>query len=265
MPNIDLPSGRIHYREQGRGVPLVLLHANPGDSLDYASVMTPLARYYRVIAPDWPGYGSSGIPAQPESISALTYYRVLREFVDALGIAPALLVGNSVGGNAAARLAAEVPKAVRGLVLVSPGGFTPHNFVTRTFCRLQGGRFSIPPEHFAAWYIKHRSPTARAMLVRAAGEQSDPRRLAVNRAVWRSFADPDHDLRVRARAIKAPTLLLFGQYDPVIPAKKDGRAAAESIRDARLVVLPTGHAPFAESPATFVDEVVPFLARCVAQ
>src|SRR5688572_33463363 len=112
MPYVDLPSGRIHYREQGRGVPLVLLHANPGDSLDFSAVMAPLARYFRPIALDWPGYGSSAIPADPQAVSALFYYRVLREFLDALALGPVLLVGNSVGGNAAGRLAAEKPDAV---------------------------------------------------------------------------------------------------------------------------------------------------------
>jgi pimeloyl-ACP methyl ester carboxylesterase len=55
-----------------------------------------------------------------------------------------LIIGNSLGGNVAARLAIESRAKVRGLVLVSPGGFTPHNPITRAFCRLQGSRFALP-------------------------------------------------------------------------------------------------------------------------
>ena len=92
-----------------------------------------------------------------------------------------------VGGNAAARLAIEAPASVRGLVLVAPGGFTPHNFVTRMFCKLQGSRFSLPPRLFAGLYLKHRTPTVRGMLHRAATVQSEAARIALNRAMWRSF------------------------------------------------------------------------------
>jgi pimeloyl-ACP methyl ester carboxylesterase len=151
---------------------------------------------------------------------------------------------------------------VRGLVLVSPGGFTPHNFISRSFCRLQGSGFSIPPRYFAAMYLRHRSPTAKEMLARAAGEQAQPQKLVVNRAIWRSFIDPQHDLRETATAIRAPTLLVFGKYDPVIPAKKDGRIAARAIPGSRLLVPSSGHAPFAEIPDEFLAEVQPFLARC---
>jgi pimeloyl-ACP methyl ester carboxylesterase len=192
----------------------------------------------------------------------LYYFQVLREFVAALKLPPALFIGNSLGGNAAARLAIEQPQAVQGLVLVSPGGFTPHNFVSRAFCRLQGGRFSIPPKLFARMYLRRRTPTVQEMLTRAATEQATPERLAVNRAVWRGFVDPRHDLRQAAAAIKAPVLVVVGRHDPVIPANKDGRIAAQAIPGARLFVPPSGHAPFAETPDEFLAEVLPFLAQC---
>ena len=79
---IDLPTGRVHYLMQGRsGSLVVLLHANPGDSLDYAAVMPALAAHHRVIALDWPGYGRSAVPQAPGTWSALRFYMVLREFL----------------------------------------------------------------------------------------------------------------------------------------------------------------------------------------
>lgn len=264
MPTINLPSGAVHYAEAGQGVPLILLHANPGDSADYAAVIPELAQHYRVLALDWPGYGRSVVPEQPHMVDAHFFYNTLREFVKALALPPALFIGNSVGGNAAARWAIESPASVLGLVLVSPGGFTPHNFITRAFCRFQGGRFSISPATFARRYLKHRTPTVTAMLERAATSQASAARIAVNRAVWRSFVDPAHDLRSSARSIKAPTLLIFGEYDPVIPARKDGAVAAQSLPDAQRVVMPSGHVPFAEIPPAFLSLVLPFLARCMS-
>jgi pimeloyl-ACP methyl ester carboxylesterase len=98
------------------------------------------------------------------------------------------------------------------------------------------------------------------MLKRASDMHTTPERVALNRSLWRSFAQPVNDLRQVGRCIKTPTLLLFGKYDPAVPADKDGKIAAECIPAGRLVVLPCGHASFAEVPELFLAEVEPFLA-----
>jgi pimeloyl-ACP methyl ester carboxylesterase len=262
MPSVVLSSGSVHYSEHGQGAPLVLLHANPGDSRDFEAVIPALSKNYRVLALDWPGYGQSAIPQSPESANVLLFYKILREFITALALPPAFFIGNSIGGNAAARLAIESPDLVRGLVLVSPAGFTPHNFISRSFCKFQGSRFSISPHRFASMYFKHRTPTTNAMLQRASTAQATPERVALNRAMWRSFAQPENDLRQTAQNIKAPTLLLFGQHDPAIPASKDGKVAAQCIPSSQLIVLPCGHVSFAEVPELFLAKVEPFLASC---
>jgi pimeloyl-ACP methyl ester carboxylesterase len=259
MPLIRLSTGDIHYREYGQGVPLVLLHANPGDSQDFDAIIPELSKTYRVIALDWPGYGQSSLPPRPETSGVLLFYNILLEFLAELALPPAYFIGNSIGGNAAARLASQFPERVRGLVLVAPGGFTPHNVITRSFCKLQGSRFSFSPYRFASLYLKHRSPTTAAMLQRASTEQATTERRALNRAMWRSFAEPENDLRESAQNIKAPTLLLFGKKDPAISANKDGKVAAQCIPSAQYVVLPCGHAPFAEVPELFLAQVQPFL------
>jgi pimeloyl-ACP methyl ester carboxylesterase len=260
MPSLHLSTGSVHYTEHGQGAPLVLLHANPGDSQDFEAVIPALAKQYRVLALDWPGYGQSSLPKQPETVGVLFFYNVLREFLTTLALPPAFFVGNSLGGNAAARLAIESPALVRGLALVSPGGFTTPNFITRNFCKLQSSRFSLSPYRFASLYLKHRTATTLAMLARASTTQAGMAQMAINRAVWRNFATADNDIRSIAQGIKAPTLLLFGKHDPVIPADKDGKLAAAIIPNAKLVTLPCGHAPFAEVPELFLAEVQPFLA-----
>ena len=264
MPKITLSSGLVHYREAGKGEPLILLHANPGDSLDFAAVIPALSKKYRVIALDWPGYGESAAPEQLALIGPRYFYNVLREFIDVLALPQVVVIGNSLGGNAASRLAIEAPERVCGLVLVSPGGFTPHNMLSRTFCRLQSSRFAFTPHFFASRYLSRRSPVVEDMLLRAKTTQSCPSRLALNRAVWRCFSSPDHDLRLSARAIKAPTLLIFGQHDPIISADKDGAIATNTIHASKLVILPAGHASFAEVPDAFLLEVLPFLAACTS-
>lgn len=259
MPELKLSCGTVHYSETGEGTPLVLLHANPGDGRDFDPIIPTLAQRYRVIALDWPGYGGSQMPENPESRGALFFYDMLREFVNVLQLPPAIFLGNSLGGNAAARLAIDSPDHVKALVLVAPGGFTPHNFITRTFCAWMGSRWAMSPRMWAGLYLRKKTPGVRAMLERASSEQTAPERLTLNRAVWRSFAEPRHDLRPVAASISVPTLLLFGKQDPAIPAGKDGRVAARLIPGASFFAMPCGHASFAELPDLFLQRLLPFL------
>lgn len=259
MRTVALSTGPLAYVEQGAGPPLVLLHANPGDRRDYDAVIPTLAERFRVMALDWPGYGESMAPADVEAVSIPWLVEVLREFLDALALSSVILVGNSIGGTVAARLALASPERVQALVLVAPGGFTPHTWLTRRFCAWQGSRWSLPPALFARLYLHRRTPTVRAMLDRAATIQSTPTRRALNRALWRRFVLPESDLREAARACSTPTLLLFGTRDPTIPAARDGAVAARTVPGASFVALPCGHAPFAELPDRFLAEVEAFL------
>ena len=259
MPIVTLPSGVVNYTELGHGTPILLLHANPGDQRDFAAVMEPLSRHGRVFALDWPGYGQSPALPDAETLTVEDIYQVLDEFVVTLGLKDLLLIGNSLGGNAAVRLAACHPQRVRGLVLVAPGGFTPHNVFSQAFCRLQGSRLSLSPFRFASLYLKHKTEITQAMLERARGEQAQASALVLNRALWRSFGKPENDLSTLADQVQAPCLLVFGQYDPVIKAYKDGDRALQCLPHARREVLSCGNAAFAEVPEQFMQTVEGFL------
>ena len=99
------------------------------------------------------------------------------------------------------------------------------------------------------------------MRLRASTIQSESHRIALNRAVWSSFLEPDSDVRDPAKRILAPTLMIFGTMDPAISAIRDGREAVRSIAHARLVTMRCGHAPFAELPAEFASVVTAFLSE----
>jgi pimeloyl-ACP methyl ester carboxylesterase len=75
--------------------------------------------------------------------------------------------------------------------------------------------------------------------------------------LWRSFASPEHDLRRRAAEITAPTLLLWGLRDPVIPHRVGVRLERE-IRGARLVGFDSGHLPHTTDPDGVAAELVSF-------
>jgi pimeloyl-ACP methyl ester carboxylesterase len=251
----------LFQRSEGQGPTLILLSANPGDSRDFDAVAPQLARRFRLIRLDWPGYGGSAPPQPPSSAGAGYFFDCFSRFMDTLDASPVHLLGNSVGGNVAVRYALLQPRRVASLVLVSPGGFTAHNALTRAVCRLQGQLWFKRlwgVDGFARFYLHARNEWTQAMIERAAGEQSRPAALEVNAAVWRSFVEPQHDLRQAAAALRVPTLVLSGRHDPVITANRDGRTAARAIPGARQVVLDSGHAPFAEVPEAFLAAVGEF-------
>lgn len=244
----------------GLGSPVVLLHANPGDRRDFDAIVPTLAERHPVYAVDWPGYGDSARPAA-DRISAMAYASILPRILDGLGLERVSLIGNSVGGYAAARLAITDPDRVAALILVNSGGFslvTPLNaplmrlIGTTPTMRLVSGR--LPRR-----YLRVRTPFRTQMIARDAARRHDPAALATAAAIWRSFAAPAHDLRAAASAITAPTLLCWGTRDPLVG--RDGRAARRAITHATWHPLPTGHAPFAEAPEDFLHAVLPFLER----
>lgn len=260
MPVLHLPQATINYLDIGAGEPLLLLSANPGTHNDFAAIIPHLANHFRVLALDWAGYGESILHIHPNKVSVSFYLETLEAFIEQLNLSSLRLIGNSLGGNVAARYAIKHPNQVKALVLVSTGGFTPHNLITRAFCRWQGSRWAIPPALFARFYLRRRNSIVTEMLSRAANEQSEDKQRQINQAVWRSFLDPDHDLRPIASQLTTPTLLIFGRYDPVISAWIDGQVAKRYLPSAKMVILACGHAPFAEMADDFLHTIQPFLA-----
>jgi len=254
--------GPVECHVRGSGPPLLLLTANPGDHRDWDAVAPDLARDHRLIAVDWPGYGDSPAPEPAASASAMMFAEVAIDVADALALTATTIVGNSVGGYAAIRLALERPARVGGLVLVDTGGFTAHTWATRAFCWLKGREVVTRAIalRFARYYLHARTPDVAAILAHTDEGRRVPSRVAVDAAVWRSFAHPEHDLTERAREVRAPVLIAWGRHDPVVRLGREGAAAARAF-GVEPVVFDTGHMPFAEDPAAFLAAVRPFLAR----
>ncbi len=261
----DMGEVAVHLtgRLPGSAPGLLLLHANPGDHRDFDLIVPTLARKWAVAAVDWPGYGQSTVN-HPSMATADGLCDVATRVWDALsahGFHDVTIIGNSVGGYAALRVAERRPDAVAGLVLVQSAGFTPLNVLTRSMFRVMSNRW------FARYavglgarsYLGGRGGT-RAVYERAARIQKHPERLRVYRAIWRSFADPRLDLRSRAPVIpEIPVQVVWGKYDPMNPWLLNKRGIARALPHAEVAVLAARHEPFCECPELFLDTVTPFL------
>ncbi|WP_019932967.1 alpha/beta fold hydrolase [Nocardia sp. BMG111209] len=250
-------AGELAYEVTGDGPPVVLLHANAHDHHDFDPIVPALARAHRVSAVDWPGHG---VTAANPAITAVALADALAEFVAGLGPEPVVLIGSSVGGFAAARLAIEQPARVAGLVLVNTGGFARRTPFTRAYFRIYASRpvsrWLLPV--IVRAYLRPAGPADRAVAERTLRFLGTARGRATYTSMWRSFGDPGYDLTARAARITAPTLVVWGRRDPVAPLYL-GRATSRLVPGARLAVLDTGHLPFSSAPDEFLDVVLPFV------
>lgn len=266
---VPTPLGDIAVRAHGApdAPALLLLHANPGDGRDFDAVLPALADRHRTFVLDWPGYGESTAP-DPGRVTPGGLVRAAEAVLDELaagqGVRRIALLGNSVGGYVACRLArGRHAGAVTALVLSGPAGFTRHNALTRWFCRDVMGRpdrarrVVVPLAR--AYLGSLRTPSARATYERARLLPGQPERLLVHCAVWRGLVAPEFGLGEPV-ALDVPVLLLWGSRDPVVPAALDGRRARRALpAHTSAVRLPTAHEPYNERPDLFLRHTLPFL------
>jgi pimeloyl-ACP methyl ester carboxylesterase len=115
----DIPEGQIHYRIEGSGDTVLLLHAATTSSLEYAKVIQFLSKNYCAVAMDFMGNGDSDQP--PYQYQVEDHARTVVSFMNALGIDEASVVGHHCGGKVALELAVTWPERVNKLVLSSIG------------------------------------------------------------------------------------------------------------------------------------------------
>ena len=258
MPTMQTSLGTVSYTEQGSGPPMLLLHATLHDHTDFAPVHDELSNGRRVLALDWPGHGESPIPPAP--LGAVQFGDLAIEFVDQLELDNLVVVGNSVGGYAACRLAIERPERVAGVVLVNTGGFTPHSVFTRAVCAVMGRPAvvkAVAPLSVRA-YMRARNPTDKAIVHRVVARAKSTDGAQTAAALWKSFTEPGHDLRERAGQITAPVLITWGAKDLTAP-KRWGKAVHAAIGGSKFETLPTGHVVFSSEPAAWLGMVLPFV------
>lgn len=145
---ISVGSRTISFKEAGLGEPVLMLHGGgPGASgmSNYVRNVDALAETFRVIVPDMPGYGASTKGLNQKDVFG-DLAQSMVGFLDALGIDSAHIIGNSLGGACAIRMALDAPKRVKRLVLMGPGGIgTTRAAPTKGLSKLIGYYKGDPP------------------------------------------------------------------------------------------------------------------------
>ena len=262
---------RLHVRDTGprNAAVLILLHGFGSSLQTWEPWAEMLSTQYRVIRFDLPGFGLTGADPTGDYTTHRSII-ILAALMDQLGIARASLIGNSLGGFIAWKFAVEQPDRVDRLVLISPDGFASPGFE-------YGRKPGIP---FMVRLLPYVLP-ARLLRMSLAPAYGNPERLTdatVTRYRDLMLAPGVRDAIIARmgqvmleepapllRRIRAPTLLLWGEKDAMIPI---GNAAdyARDIPHATVVTLPgLGHVPFEEAPEVSLKPVRQFLALADAR
>lgn len=259
--HITVDGTLLRYIDEGRGPPIVFLHGLGASMYAWRKNLAPVAAAgYRVIAFDNRGFGFSDKPAT--GYGNASYARLTVALLDALHLPDAVLIGHSMGGAIAAEVAIAHPERVRGLVLIGSAGLG-----AREPPLFRVGRWPlVGPLLFA---FRGRGLTERLLKATYA----DPRKVsdADVDQYYAPVAEPEYGRSLRAVLrefrfdglagrldhIAAPTLVLWGEADRLIPITL-GRALAAGIPRAAFLSVPSaGHAVQEEAP----DEVNRLLIR----
>lgn len=238
----------IRLWRMGEGTPLLYLHGfegHPGD----APFLRRLAQTRLVIAPEHPGFGDSeGLAAMHDiTDQALHFRRIIR----ALGTRRIDVVGHCLGGMFAAELAAISPHLVRRLVLVNSYGLWDD-------ANPLPDAFSLAPAQLAAakWQNPEAAPTEPTP---PGGDTPLARQRNLGAATKFMWPIPDRGLTRRLPFIEAPTLVLHGTADGLVPPAYGERLASLIPNAAFHPIANAGHLPMLDAEDAFTEAVTTFL------
>ncbi len=258
---------RTRVVEFGAGAPLVVIHDLFCSHHAFDDIVEPLSHAFHVVGIDLPGFGESEKPPPSRFAYTLeTFAEVVTDVIAALQIGRSHVIGHGLGGGVALTLAAEHPEFVDHLVLVSPyilptdlsvrlrmalmpvfGRFLFKQIFGRTLFRqtfqkqIYGPGHEVPLDRIDGYFRAFNSPAARESAFAALQATRDTRATVA-----------------RLTRVRAPTLLIWGRADSVVPPLHAPRLVRQ-IATAHMEFTDSGHSPQEEHPERFVQLVQRFL------
>jgi triacylglycerol lipase len=261
----DLDGMTIVYSEGGEGEPLVLLHGLGASRSTFDAVSAFLVQRYHLFIPDLPGFGESdlapdgdyGIDAQVDCVN---------RFVEKLGLKSFHLGGNSMGGWIAAAYAAKYPEKVKSLWLLAAAGTEEMLETEAVRVRREEGSYLLLSRDVGEFdavldRIFHRPPPL-PYLVRWAGARMAAEHYDLHKRIFDQLLDRGEDYRLEPLLPKvtAPTLLVWGEHDEVVPITVL-RRFEQLMPNAKVVLMPgVGHVPQMEAPRPVAADYLRFRA-----
>ena len=254
---IEIDGNTIRYVEEGNSTKnLLLIHGLGASAERWEHVIPQFAKNYRVLVPDLIGFGLSDKPVVDYTTDYLSEF--IRKFLKKLGIDSVSIIGSSLGGQIGAEFTYQNNSMVEKLVLISPSGIMKHSTP------------ALDAYVMAALYPSD-SSASNAFQIMSGSKNIDKKtikgfvqrmKLPNAKMAFMSTLLGLKDAEVISEklvSIKSPTLIIWGENDPIIPIKY-AQSFVSEIDDCRFVKMENcGHTPYVESPDKFYKIVFDFL------
>jgi len=275
---LDLPDGaRIHFRDEGRpdNPAIVLLHGFNGSLFNFERLVPLLAKDFRLISIDLPGFGLTGaIPSA--NYTTESFMDTVTSLTNQLGIEKFLIAGNSMGGGVAWRYTLEHPAKVEGLILLASSGVGSKedvkkfeerennppivwklmnstlfkkflNYYTPKFFATEGLKRSVYDQKFAD--ADHANQFHDLVLLQGSRNAI----LSMTMGGRRQMYGPES-----LSKITSPTLVIHGEEDNIIGFERSS-VFKENIDNAEIKIYPEiGHLPMYEDPVRTANDIIKF-------
>ena len=278
LEEITIHGHQVRFRMAGSGPVLLLVHGITGSSANWRRVIGPLSERYTVIAPDMQGHGESAKPRGDYSLGA--FASGIRDLLVALGHDRATVVGHSLGGGVAMQFAYQFPERLERLVLVSSGGLGREVSPLIRSATLPGSEFVLPllvaePIRNAVRAINSalgrvglKAGSDLEEVARGFGSLGDMETRRAFIHTVRGIVEPGGQ-RVQANdrlylAAGVPTLIVWGQKDPIIPVAH-AQVAHDAMPGSRLELFAgSGHFPQLDNAIGFTRVLEDFMSTTEA-
>ena len=262
---IEVKGIKIHYRDQGQGYPIVLIHGTGASLHTWDAWTEELIKNYRVIRLDLPAYGLTGKDPQ-KRYSSIDYVNLLDAFLDKLGIENFHLGGNSLGGLVSWLYASYHDQKVNKLLLLNPSGFpfdsTPMVIKLAKTPILNFFIRYVTPKSFVKKNLKEVYYNDDLITNETIDRYYDLTLFEGNREAFidRSFIEREN-YTDRLSLIQSPALVIWGENDEWIPVE-DSEKFKDHLNNIKVVIMPkTGHIPMEERPKESVAIALDFLSN----
>jgi 2-hydroxy-6-oxonona-2,4-dienedioate hydrolase len=260
---VEIYGQKIHYLEAGSSGPtVILLHGLGDDATTWARNIPALALKYHVYAPDQIGFGQSDKPLINYRVATLVEF--LNQFYQKLGIEKAALVGNSFGGWAAAAFAIAHPQKVDKLALVSAAGYSGKGYsrgdrLKELYSVFNPSTAADMKRLFELIFYDDAIASDASVVPYFAKKLKTGDGYTIN-AFMDSILRGNEFIDDKVKAIKAPTLVIWGREDELNPLAM-AEAFARDISGAQKVIIEQcGHVPQIEKAPAFNGALLKFLA-----
>lgn len=238
VQHIQVGGRPVRYQVVGEGEPIILVHGLSASTLWWRRNIPSLAQHYRLYLVDLPGFGSMHFPRARFDLTDAANW--LLKWMEAIGLKRAHFIGHSMGGYISLWLAAHHPEVVARLVLVAPAVVPQVKTIFGYFVPLIAALRYTPPEFLPilSYDFLRAGPVTMLCAIRSL--------IAL-------------DVREEIAAVTAPTLLLWGENDTLVPLSL-GYVLQKEMPNARLIVLQkAGHVCMFDRPRDFDAAVLSFL------